>query len=255
MRESKIRHYRPKFKSPFYPLVQIAGMIGLIFLIFQMGFIPMILVGCFILFGFLWYWFYARDNIWREYSSLHIIERIKEEKSTTFMTDKELKKILIQRDEIDENRFEEMLKQCKVLDIYKYLQPDDLFKLISKELKDKVNIKEEALYKLLKARKKDSNVVIHPGMAIFSNKVKGRNKFEIVLVRTKKGLIISKDIDPIHSIFIIITTSDNQSYYLHALMWLVKISEDPDFEKNWINGKNVEDIRDAILKAWKKRKS
>ena len=171
------------------------------------------------------------------------------------MTDKELKKILIQRDEIDENSFEEMLKQCKVLDIYKYLQPDNLFKLISKELKDKVKIKEEVLYKLLKARKKDSNVVIHPGMAIFSNKIKGRNKFEIVLVRTKKGLIISKDIDPIHSIYIIVTTSDNKSYYLHALMWLVQISEDPDFEKNWINGENVEDIRNAILNAWEKRKN
>ena len=55
MRESKLRHYRPKFKSPYYPWIQIAGMAGLIFLIFEMGLIPMMLVGCFILFGFIWY--------------------------------------------------------------------------------------------------------------------------------------------------------------------------------------------------------
>ena len=51
MRESKIRHYRPKFKSPFYPWIQIAGVIGLVFIIIEMGLIPMLLVGFFILFA------------------------------------------------------------------------------------------------------------------------------------------------------------------------------------------------------------
>ena len=49
MRESKIRHYRPKFRSPFYPWVQLVGIGGLVFLIFEMGLIPIILVGIFIL--------------------------------------------------------------------------------------------------------------------------------------------------------------------------------------------------------------
>ncbi|MFW6121153.1 MAG: APC family permease, partial [Petrotogales bacterium] len=72
MRESKLRYYRPSFRSPFYPWVQIAGIIGYSFLIFEMGIIPMVFVGCFVMVGFLWYWFFARDKIWREYSLLHV---------------------------------------------------------------------------------------------------------------------------------------------------------------------------------------
>ena len=108
MRESKVRHYRPKFRSPFYPWIQIVGIFGLVFLIFEMGLIPVLLVGFFILFGFLWYWFYARDKIWREYSLLHVFERLTGEKSTSFMIDEELREILIDRDNISEKRFEEL---------------------------------------------------------------------------------------------------------------------------------------------------
>jgi len=98
MRESKIRHYRPKFRSPFYPWVQLAGVVGLVFLIFEMGLVPMITVGVFILFGFGWYWFYARDKIWREYSLLHVVERVTGQKSTGYLVDEELREILIERD-------------------------------------------------------------------------------------------------------------------------------------------------------------
>jgi mannitol/fructose-specific phosphotransferase system IIA component (Ntr-type) len=255
MRESRIRHYRPKFSSPFYPYIQIIGILGLIFLIIQMGVLPMVLVSCFVLFGFLWYWFYARDKIWREFSLMHVVERLTGEKSTTRMTDQELREILIDRDEIDEQRFKQLMQTCTILDLYKYLPPDDLFHIIAKKLSEKVHIKEKTLFRLLKSRSSDSNVVIHPGMAIVSTKMKGHNKFEIVLVRTKKGLVISKDIDPIHCIFIILATPDFESFYYHCLMWLVQISDDPEFEKRWVEAEDEAMLRDIILTSWKRRES
>lgn len=255
MRESKIRNYRPKFRSPFYPYIQIIGIFGLLFLIIQMGLVPMLLVGCFVLIGFLWYWFYARDKIWREYSLMHVVERLTGGKLTTFMTDQELREILIDRDEIDEQRFKQLINDCTVLDLYKYLPPDELFKAISKKLSKKVQIKEKTLFRLLKSRSTDSNVVIHPGMAIFSTRIRGHNKFEIVLVRTKKGLVISEDIDPIHCIFIILATKDYESFYYHCLMWLVQISEDKEFEKRWIDAKDEQNLRDILLESWKRQEA
>ena len=82
MRESKIRHYRPKFKSPLYPWIHIIGIVGLVLLLTQMGVLPMVLVGCFIGGSLLWYRVYARDKIWREYTLLHLVEKIKGEKNT-----------------------------------------------------------------------------------------------------------------------------------------------------------------------------
>jgi len=250
MRESKIRHYRPVFKSPLYPWLHIVGISGLIFLIIEMGALPMILVCVFILIGFLWYWFYARDKIWREFSLLHVRERITGEKTTTHMTDGELRDILICRDDIDEQRFTKLLNKCPILDLYKYLAPQKLFKSVAKELESRLHLSQKQIYKLLKKRTEESNVVITPGTAIFSHYIKNRNTFEILAVRTRKGLMISKDIDPIHNCFIIVASPDQESYHMHSIMWLTKITEHPDFHKNWMMAQSIQDLRKILLDAW-----
>jgi amino acid transporter len=254
MRESKIRHYRPKFRSPFYPWVQLVGIGGLIFLIFEMGLIPIILVGIFILFGFCWYWFFARDKIWREYSLLHIVERITGEKKTGYLVDEELREILIDRDDVTEKRFEDILKECEIIDVFKYERPDKFAWLIANKLADRLEINKNELYNLLKNRKKDSNIMIHPGIAIFSHIIKGRDKFEIILVRSKKGIILSDNSDAVHAFFVVVSTPEQQSFYMHSLMWIVQISEETDFEEEWINAKDINELRNIILSSWKKRK-
>jgi len=255
MRESKIRNYRPKFRSPFYPYIQIAGIGGLCFLVIEMGLIPMLIVGIFILFGFLWYWFYARDKIWREYSLLHVVERVTGQKSTGYLVDEELREILIERDDVNERRFEKIIKECSVIDVFKYMRPDKFAWLISSRLADGLDIDKEKLHNLLKKRGKDSNVIIHPGIAIISHMIKGRDKFGMVIVRSKKGIIVSEDADPVHAFFVIISSPDQKSFYMHSLMWIIQTAEQTDFEQEWINAKDTDELRDIIIKSWKKRKS
>ncbi|MHA2431311.1 MAG: amino acid permease [Promethearchaeota archaeon] len=255
MRESKIRHYRPKFKSPFYPWVQIGGIFGLVFLIFEMGLIPMLIVGFFLLFGFLWYWIYARDKIWREYSLLHVFDRITGRKSTTFMTDEELREIMIERDEITEKRFEQIIKKCEIIDIEKILHSKELAHLLSHKLSEKLNIDEKKLYKILGRKERESNIIVHPGVAILSHTIKGRDKFEILMIRSKKGLLISDNVDPINAFVVIVASPDLKNFYHHSLMWFVQIADETDFKDEWINAKDTEEIRDIILSSWKKRKT
>jgi amino acid transporter/mannitol/fructose-specific phosphotransferase system IIA component (Ntr-type) len=253
MRESKIRHYRPKFKSPFYPYIHIAGIIGFVLLIIQMGLIPILLVGCFISFGFGWYWFYARDKIWREYSLLHIYEKVTGEKSTGYLVDEELREVLIDRDQLEEERFEKVIKNCEVLDLYKYLPPDKFALTLAEILTKRINIDIDKLYNLLRKKEQDSNIVIHPGIAVVSNTIKGRDKFELIIVRSQKGIMLSDNIDPIHAFFVIISTPDKKSLYLHTLMWLIQIAEQTDFENEWIKAKDCDELRNIILKSWKNR--
>jgi len=255
MRESKIRNYRPKFRSPFYPLVQLAGAVGLVFLLIEMGLIPLLLVGGFIFFGFLWYWFFARDKIWREYTLLHLIERITVEKSTGYMVDEELREIIIERDDLEEQRFENLIKKCEVIDLYKYLPPDELARIIAEKLANRLGTNKEKLYGLIMKREKDSNVVVHPGIAIVSHIIKGRDKFEMLLVRSRKGIILSDDVDPIYAFFVIVASPDQKNFYLHSLMWVVQIAEETDFETEWIIAKDDEELKNIILVAWKKRGS
>ncbi len=255
MRESKIRHYQPKFRSPLYPWVHIAGIIGYGFILFEMGTIPLITIGIFIAFGFSWYLVYARPKIKREYALLHVIERITGIESTGYLMDEELREILIERDDVTEKRFEQMIKNCLILDLDKLLPPEEFTKLLAHKLAEDLDVDEKEMYKLFKKREEDSSIVAYPSIAILSLIIKGRNKFDIILVRSKKGITFSDDILPIHAIFVIVSSPDQQSFYLHSLMWMVQISEDKDFKEKWLNAQNSEELRNIILSLWERLKA
>ena len=254
MRESKLRYYRPSFRSPFYPWVQIAGIIGYSLLIIEMGVIPLVFVGCFILAGFLWYWLFARDKIWREYSLLHVVERVTGEKKTGYLLDEELREILIERDDVTEIRFEDILRNCEIIDVFKYERPDKFAMLIANRLAQRLNIDKNKLYKLLMNKEKDSNVMVHPGIVILSNTIDGSDKFEIIIVRSKKGIMLFDNVPPVHAFFVVVATSEQQSFYMHSLMWIVQIAEEIDFEKKWLDAKDADELRNIIMSSWRKRK-
>ena len=252
MRESKIRHYQPRFRSPFYPWIHIAGIIGYGFILSEMGIIPLITMVIFIASGFSWYMIYARPKIKREYALLHVIERITGIESTGYLMDEELREILIERDDITEKRFEQMIKKCLIIDLEKMLPPAKFTKLLANKMAEEIDVDEKELYKSFLNREKDSSIVIYPGIAILSLVIKGHNKFDIVLVRSKKGIIFSDYMPPIHALFVIVSSSDQQSFYFHSLMWMVQISEQEDFEKKWLNAKDSVELRNIILSSWEK---
>ena len=96
--------------------------------------------------------------------------------------------------------------------------------------------------------------MIHPGIAILSNIIEGRDKFEIILVRSRKGIMLFDDTSPVHAFFVVVATPDQQNFYMHSLMWIVQLSEEIDFEKKWLNAKDTDELRDIILESWRKRK-
>ena len=252
MRESKIRHYQPRFRSPFYPWIHIAGIIGYGFILSEMGIIPLITMVIFIASGFSWYMIYARPKIKREYALLHVIERITGIESTGYLMDEELREILIERDDITEKRFEQMIKKCLIIDLEKMLPPAKFTKLLANKMAEEIDVDEKELYKSFLNREKDSSIVIYPGIAVLSLIIKGHNKFDIVLVRSKKGIIFSDYMPPIHALFVIVSSPDQQSFYFHSLMWMVQISEQEDFEKKWLNAKDSVELRNIILSSWEK---
>jgi len=252
MRESNRKHYKPKFKAPLYPWVQIIGILGMGFLVFEMGRVPLMITGIFIVCALMWYFIYSHGKIKREYALLHVLERVIGAKRDHVL-DEELREILIDRDNVPESRFEEKIRTCEIFDLEYLVAPADFSEKVAKSLAERLNVSESTLYKQLMKREKDSNIIVRPGCALISFHVKGRNKFEIVLVRTKKGAAFSDEPPPVHAAIIVVSSHDEQSFYLHSLMWMVQIEEEIDFEKEWKDAKNVEELRSIVLASWKKR--
>jgi len=254
MRESGLQNYRPKFKSPFYPWTQIFGVIIYILVIIDMGATPLIFTGLFLLFGLLWYWVYGRIHSNRESAMLHIVNRITAKEIQSKFLNSELKQILFDRDEIEEDRFDKLIKNATILDLPKMNKMEDAFLEIAKSISKKVEITEESIYNLLIKRERNTSTIITPGLAIPHLILPGEHSFEICLVRSKEGVIFDKEKEPVKIMFVLAGTIDERNFHLTALMAIAQMVQNQNFIDKWLKSKTLENIRDSILLAERMRK-
>jgi len=253
MRESKIHSYRPSFRCPFYPWLQIAAVFAYGFLIFEMGEVTIVITAAFIAMCCLWYLFYVSARAKRRSAIMHIVERITARELVSNTLSGELKEILRERDEIIEDRFDRLIKGAIVIDIDHSLSADKAFKQISNGLSKRLDIDSDEILGLFKKREEVSSTVIHPGLAIPHIIIDGNHKFDILLVRCKDGIIFPEAADPVKTMFVLIGSMDERNYHLRALMAIAQIAQEEDFEKNWLAARNVEELRDVILLSNRKR--
>ncbi len=253
MRESKIRNYQPKFKSPLYPWIQILGIIGYGFLILEMGRTPLLITGGFTGFGLLWYWLWVRPRANRRSALIHIVERVTAKELAGHTLENELKEILMERDNIIEDRFDRLIKRCEILDVRGSPKMEEFFRLAAQTLSPRLKVNEEDLYNLFLKRESESTTAIHPGLAIPHVIVEGRKKFEILLARCKEGISFSTVLPPVHIVFVLVGSSDERNFHLRALMAIAQIAQQSNFEKNWLEARTTEELRHIILLSSRRR--
>ncbi|MBN1871112.1 MAG: amino acid permease [Candidatus Omnitrophica bacterium] len=254
MREAKIQNYRPSFRSPMYPWLQIAAVFAYSFLIFEMGKVPLMITVYFVAICLVWYVLYVSPRAkLRRSAIMHIVERITAKELATDSLGGELKEILRERDDIVEDRFDRLIKEAVIVDIGYPVTADEAFKMVSKKLSPRLDILEEELFGLFKAREELSSTVIHPGLAIPHIIVDDNHKFDILLVRCVQGIIFPQAKEPVRAMFVLIGSMDERNYHLRALMAIAQIAQEEDFEKNWLKARNIEELRDIILLSNRKR--
>ena len=253
LRESRLQNYQPRFHTPLYPWIQIIGIIGFGFLLFELGKEALLISAILIISGLFVYWFYGRIRTQREYALLHLIERITAKELTTYSLETELKEIIRERDDIIKDRFDKKIERSVILDIDKSLPVEDFFKLVADTMARNLNIKPDDLFKLLLDREKDTSTVISPGLAIPHIVVEGEDTFEILLARCREGVVFSQSSRGVHAIFVLIGTRDERNFHLRALAAIAQIVQDPHFEAKWMAAKNKESLRDIVLLGKRRR--
>lgn len=292
MRESGIQNYQPSFKTPLYPWMQIFGIFSYLFLLIDMGTVPLLISAVFLGCGIFWYIIYGRIKVNKESALHHLILRIlpKEFKNSL---ESELKEIIRERDQIQKDRFDEIIEKCVVLDLDERLTREEFFNIAAEKLslhlaekndevykkllereKGSVNAtekgaatnyiikekiasylgdKKEIIRKKLVEREEDSTTVITSDLAIPHILFDGEGIFEIMLIRCKKGIIFSDEADNINTAFIIAGSKDERAFHLKVISIIGKIVQDPSFQKRWIKASNCQALKDIILLAQRQR--
>jgi amino acid transporter/mannitol/fructose-specific phosphotransferase system IIA component (Ntr-type) len=253
-RESKILSYKPKFRSPLYPYMQIFGILGGFFLLIEMGTFIVFLTMIFLLSGFLWYRFYAQKRTTRDSALIYVLERLvsrdKELTSDNLLT--ELRDIVIKRDNLTKDRFHKLIEESMVLDIEKVEEMDDFFKDISNLMAEELHSEPQDIYDKFVEREREFSTVLRRGMAIPHICMTGVKDVKALIVRSKPGVVFPND-EVVHIIFVLIGSSGERILHLKILAAIAEIMQNPDFDRNWLAAGSKDDLKNLLLLADRKR--
>lgn len=253
LRESRLQNYQPRFRAPLYPFVQIAGIIGFGFLLFEMGVNILFINAVLVMTGLSIYWFYGRIMANREYALLHLIERITAKELTTYSLESELKEIIRERDEIVKDRFDHLVEAAEVLDMDRHMPAAEFFEIASESLADRLKLEPSQLVEKLEERERESTTVLSTFLAIPHIVVEGEHTFDILMARCQGGIAFGEEHPSIQAVFVLAGSQDERNFHLRALAAIAQIVQDPDFERKWIHAKSTKELRDIILLGERRR--
>jgi APA family basic amino acid/polyamine antiporter len=253
MRESRILNYKPTFASPLYPWLHIAGIICYCFLLYGMGIVSLVAAGGFFVASVLWYRIYTHGRAMRKSALVHIVERVADKEIAGDSLGTELRGILRERDDIVEDRFDKLVGTCEIVDISRQLTYTEFFAIAANKLAKRLSIDEGQLLDSFISREKESTTEIRPGLAIPHITIDGEHKFELLIARCEAGIDFTETLPPVYALFILVGSRDERDFHLRALSAVAQVTQDENFDRDWLRAKSIDELRDIILLAKRRR--
>ncbi len=253
MRESRIPTYRPSWRSPFYPWLQIGGILCYAFLLVELGTVPLAICGLILGAALAWYALYARIHVMRESALIRVAARLAEADFQDHDLEAELSRVAREGDVILQDRFDRLIEHCTVLDLPGALSRDELLRAAAEQLSPGIGRPAEEVWTLLCKREDLSSTVIRPGLAIPHLILEGLDSFGVLLVRSREGIVFSEDEPPVHAVFVLAASPEDRNFYLRALVAIAEIAQDEEFDRKWLAAGSTEALREVVLAAERRR--
>jgi basic amino acid/polyamine antiporter, APA family len=254
MRESKVANYLPSFRAPFYPWLQLFGIVVFTLLIIDMGMQPVLLSLLFVSAGVMLY-FLRRGRVPTPSPALvHLIERITNRKLVSRRLAEELRDIVLDRDAIVTDDFDKAMEAAPVLEIDEEL-PFDRFleRLADTARRAMPYMQSEQIAVLLREREAESSTAISEFVAVPHIIIEGHNRFTVILARARKGIRFSSRRPSVKAVFLLFGSRDTRNLHLRALAAIAQVVQAPGFEERWLSARSAADLRDIVLLSARKR--
>ena len=255
MRESKIKEYDPGFNSPFYPWVQIIGIILSIVLIFEMGVLSILFTIVVSVFSVIWYKYYAEDKVDRQGAIFHVHARLGQNKDLGLEV--EMRGILKEKGLRSEDQYEEMISRAAVLDIQKATKYSNLVKSVAGIFSERLNKSMEELAEVITEFDEDHIIPISNGVALNHARIPGNISPEMVLVRIKAGMQTDNlgnlksdksGVDSLHAIIYLVSSQEDTGQHLRMLAQIAEKVGVKNFIERWNNAEDEGEMREILLR-------
>ena len=252
MRESKIKAYDPGYKSPFYPWMQIAGIILSIILIISMGWLAVLFTIGIILLCLIWYIKYAQKRVNRDGAIGHWFERLGERRDDGL--EFEFRGILKEKGLRQEDPFNEVVGRAHVIEVEDGQTFEDIIKISSKFFAEKLKADANDLERrFLEGTRTGATPVSH-GAALPHMHLPGISAPEMVIARSVKGLnvevfnYLGEEVEQkTHAIFLLISPEEDPGQHLRMLAELANKIDQDDFLATWNDSSNSAHLKRILM--------
>jgi mannitol/fructose-specific phosphotransferase system IIA component (Ntr-type) len=145
------------------------------------------------------------------------------------------------------------VEHCVVLDIEKTMLLEPFFHLATGAMAEKLHMNPSILMSLFLEKERRNSSVLLSGLAIPHIVVEGEHIFDILLARSKEGIVFDNNKPPVHAVFLLAGSRDERNFHLQALAAVAQIVQDPRFEDKWLKARSKEALRDIVLLGERRR--
>jgi basic amino acid/polyamine antiporter, APA family len=253
IRESKIASYDPGYKSPFYPWMQIIGILLQLVFIIMMGWQPIIYATGLMLLSSLWYWYYARKRVVRTGAIYHVFERLGRLRYDGL--DTELRGILKEKGLRDEDPFDEIIARSYVIDCDKQVSFEEVVKRASQWFSELLNVDIDRIRSEFLESMRLGATPVANGVALPHFRADNIDQAEIVIVRAKEGVILSdphelysEEDKSVFAVFFVVSPDKNPTQHLRILAQIAGRVDEGEFETEWRAAKNEMQLKEVLLR-------
>ncbi|MFP4529163.1 MAG: amino acid permease [Candidatus Kapaibacterium sp.] len=256
MRESRIESYDPGFRSPFYPWMQIMGILAPMWLIYEMGIMPIAFSVGIIIVGIVWHNYYAKDKVARCGAIYHIFERLGRRRYEGL--DRELRGILKEKGLREEDPFDSIISRSLVIDFEneKIVNYTEILGQVGHWMSQLIPLEsDEIRHKFLEGTRLGATPVTH-GVALPHFRLDSIDVSELVIVRSRTGIAIELD-NPlsdhgveeatVFAIFFLVSPEKDPAQHLRILAQIAGRVDDDSFAREWFDARNEHEIKEAVL--------
>ncbi|WP_138432129.1 amino acid permease [Fodinibius saliphilus] len=259
MRESKIEEYDPGFKSPFYPWLQMIGMLTSGLLIMEMGILSILFTTGIIILSIAWYYYYAYGKIERQGAIYHVTERLAEYKDTGL--EREMRHIMQEKGLRDEDPYEFVVSRAAVCDVKdRDTNYQDIVDRACSILADKAGISEKKLHETFDSVSNFGAIPLGEGAALNHTQLEVDTDPELVIVRVKDGLTVdnqnydslvkdnAQESKKLYAIFFLVSPKKRSTQHLRFLAHTAEILDNDDFLERWVSARDEAELREVLLR-------
>ena len=254
MRESQIEAYDPGYRSPFYPWMQIFGVFSPLWLIAEMGALPILFSLGLVTLGTVWYFAYAQNRVVRSGAIYHLFARLGKQRFEGL--DRELRGIMKEKGVREEDPFDEVVARAQVMEFTKEHQFDEITRQVAIEFERNLGVAAKELEQGFLKGSRIGATPISRGAALPHIRLPDLKLAEMVIVRVNElcfveapdfsGKILLQG--PIHAFFYLISPNENPGQHLRILAQIAGRIDDENFLKDWLDASDEQELKEILLR-------